>query len=65
MEANNLKIKKLIIQMGSYLSREDLTEFEHTMARNRHANNKFLFIFFIVVIVVPQLLFYALRNFGP
>ena len=64
MEANNLKIKKLIIQMGSYLSREDLTEFENTMARNRRANNKFLFIFFIVVIVVPQLLFYALRNFG-
>jgi hypothetical protein len=50
--------------MGSYLSKEDLTEFEHTMARNRRANNKFLFIFFIVVIVVPQLLFYALRNFG-
>ena len=50
--------------MGSYLSTEDLTEFEHTMARNRHANNKFLFIFFIIVIVVPQLLFYALKNFG-
>ena len=50
--------------MGSYLSREDLTEFEQTMTRNRRANNKFLFIFFIVVIVVPQLLFYALRNFG-
>lgn len=64
MEANNLKIKKLIIQMGSYLSREDLTEFEETMTKNRHANNKFLFIFFIVVIVAPQLLFYALRNFG-
>ena len=50
--------------MGSYLSKEDLTEFEQTMARNRRENNKFLFIFFIVVIVVPQLLFYALRNFG-
>ena len=50
--------------MGSYLSTEDLTEFEQTMTRNRHANNKFLFIFFIVVIVAPQLLFYALRNFG-
>ena len=50
--------------MGTYLSKEDLTEFENTMARNRHLNNKFLFIFFIVIIVVPQLLFYALRNFG-
>jgi len=50
--------------MGSYLSTEDLTEFERTMVRNRHENNKFLFIFFIIIIVVPQLLFYALRNFG-
>ena len=30
--------------MGSYLSTEDLTEFEQTMARNRRENNKFLFI---------------------
>ena len=50
--------------MGSYLSKEDLTEFENTMARNRHLNNKFLFIFFIVIIVVLQLVFYALMNSG-
>ena len=50
--------------MGSYLSKEDLTEIENTMARNRNLNNKFLFIFFIVIIVVLQLVFYALMNSG-
>jgi hypothetical protein len=51
--------------MGSYLSKEDVDDFQHSITRtSRDASKKFLFIFFIVVIVVPQLLFYALRNFG-
>ena len=50
--------------MGNYLSNEDFNEFEHSITRtSRDASKKFLFIFFIVIIVVPQFLFYALRKF--
>ena len=62
MEANNLKIKKILIHMGNRMSIEDIKDITESINRNPETYKTVFFL--AIFIIVPQLLSYALMNAG-